>query len=157
MTEGWFLADEDATRAAGEVLGRLLAEGDVVAAVGDLGAGKTCFAQGVARGLAVRPGHYVNSPTFAILQSHPGRLPFHHIDLYRISDPDELLGLGLEDLLGVDGVGFVEWPGRAPEVLPADVLWLALTHEGSGRRLRLEARGPRAEAIQAAFSAAVRG
>ncbi|MCB9545161.1 MAG: tRNA (adenosine(37)-N6)-threonylcarbamoyltransferase complex ATPase subunit type 1 TsaE [Myxococcales bacterium] len=149
----WFLPDEAATRAAGERLGRLLAEGDVIAAVGDLGAGKTCFAQGVARGLDVPPGHYVNSPTFAILQSHPGRLTLHHIDLYRISDADELLGLGLEELLGVEGVGYVEWPGRAPEVLPADVLWLALTHEGAGRRLRLQPRGPRAEAVCAAFAA----
>lgn len=146
------LADVEATQAAGARLGALLRAGDVLAATGDLGAGKTTFAQGLARGLGVPPGHYVNSPTFALLQSHPGRVPFHHIDLYRISDPDELMGLGLEDLLGGEGVAYVEWPQRALEVLPPDVLWVSLAHAGVGRRLRLMGTGPRSTALVAQFA-----
>ncbi len=96
----------------------------------------------MARGLEVPPDHYVNSPTFAILQSHPGRLVFHHIDLYRIGDADEALGLGLEEVVGTDGVALVEWPGRVPELFPPDVLWIRLRHEGSGRRAELHATGP---------------
>lgn len=140
------LPDAEATAVLGAALGRAARSGDVIAAVGTLGAGKTCLAQGVARGLGVPDEHYVNSPTFAIMQVHPGRLAFHHIDLYRIADPDEALGLGLEEAIGADGVAFVEWPVRLPEVIPADALWVFIAHDGDGRVVRLEARGPRSAA-----------
>ena len=147
VTRSVFLPDADATQALGAAIGRAARAGDVVAAQGTLGAGKTCLAQGVARGLEVPPTHYVNSPTFAILQSHPGRLMFHHIDLYRIGDADEALGLGLEEVVGTDGVALVEWPGRIPELLPADVLWIRLTVEAGGRRAELLAGGPSAARV----------
>lgn len=146
-----FLPDEAATRDLGERLGRHAVAGDVIAAVGPLGAGKTCLAQGLARGLGVPPDHYVNSPSFAILLVHPGRVPFYHIDLYRIGDPDEALGLGLEEVIGTDGVAFVEWPERLPGIVPPDALWLTLTPEGEGRRATLEARGPSAARLLAAL------
>lgn len=151
------LTDAAATFAAGVALGEAARAGDVIAAVGPLGAGKTCLAQGVARGLGVPPGHYVNSPTFAIMQVHPGRVPFYHIDLYRIGDPDEALGLGLDEVVGTDGVALVEWPVRLPELLPADVLWVRITPEGDGRRLTVRPIGPRAERLAAAFANARRG
>lgn len=141
------LPDPDATAALGRAIGALAQAGDVIAAVGPLGAGKTCLAQGLARGLAVPDEHYVNSPTFAIMQVHPGRLPFYHIDLYRIADPDEALGLGLDDAIGTDGVAYVEWPTRLPEVLPGDTLWLEIVPEGDGRRARFIARGPRSRRL----------
>jgi len=140
------LPDVDATRRVGAQLGRAALAGDVVAAIGTLGAGKTTLAQGLARGLGVPAEHYVNSPTFAIMQVHPGRLPFHHIDLYRIADPDEALGLGLDEVIGTDGVAFVEWPARLPEVMPADALWIELRHDGDTRRVRFSPRGPRSAA-----------
>ena len=145
------LPDVEATWAAGAILGRLAQSGDVIRAEGDLGAGKTSLAQGIARGLAVPAEHYVNSPTFAILQSHPGRIPLHHIDLYRLGDPDEALSLGLEELIGVHGLAYVEWPSRAPELLPDDHLCVSLTMEGDGRRLELSAAGPRGQLMIAAF------
>ncbi len=147
MNRSLFLADPDATQALGEAIGRAVEAGDVVAAEGPLGAGKTCLAQGVARGLGVPPDHYVNSPTFAILQSHPGRVVFHHIDLYRIGDADEAFGLGLEEVVGTDGVALIEWPGRIPELLPRDVLWIRLRPEGAGRRVDLHAGGPSARRV----------
>lgn len=147
-----FLADPAATVALGRALGEAARAGDVFAAVGPLGAGKTCLAQGLARGLGVPDEHYVNSPTFAIMQMHPGRLDFHHIDLYRIGDPDEALGLGLEEVIGTDGVAYVEWPQRLPEVIPRAAVWLRITPEGEGRRVDLLQLPPRLmTAIEAAF------
>ena len=72
------------TQAIAERLGRLLAAGDVLALVGPLGAGKTTFVQGLARGLGVPPDRHVASPTFALVNEHPGRVPLVHADLYRI-------------------------------------------------------------------------
>lgn len=145
------LADEEATRAVGEAFGRQLKAGDVVCAIGDLGAGKTCFAQGVARGLDVPAGHYVNSPTFAIAQVHPGRVPFCHLDLYRVSDADEAEGLGLEELVGTDGVAYVEWPSRIPELIPPDHLVVRLAIAPEGRSLQITAHGPSSAARLGAF------
>ncbi len=145
------LPDPEATWRFGARLGRLLGPGDVVAAVGDLGAGKTSLAQGLARGLGVPDTHYVNSPTFAILQIHPGRLPFYHVDLYRLGDADEALGLGLEEYVGGPGVAYIEWPSRLPELIPADALCIRLGPEGEGRRAELRATGPRSAAVLAAF------
>jgi len=141
-----FLADEHATRALGARLGAGAEQGDVIAAHGTLGAGKTCLAQGVASGLEVPSDHYVNSPTFAIMQVYPGRFTFYHIDLYRISDPDEAYGLGLEEAVGTDGVAYVEWPSRLPELFPMDLLHVHLELEGEGRAANLTATGPRSKA-----------
>ena len=140
------LPDESATFALGERLGATAEVGAVIAAHGTLGAGKTRLAQGVARGLGVPPAHYVNSPTFAIMQVHPGRLVFYHLDLYRIGDRDEALGLGLEEAVGTDGVALVEWPSRLPELFPADLLHVYLEIVDAGREAILAPTGPRSTA-----------
>ena len=114
---------------------------------GFLGAGKTTLAQGMARGLGVPTDHYVNSPTFAILQTHPGRFPFHHIDLYRLGDLDEAYGVGLDEVIGHMGVAFIEWAGQIPELLPSDHLRLTLAIEGPGRRLEISGTGPASKAF----------
>ncbi|MCA9538535.1 MAG: tRNA (adenosine(37)-N6)-threonylcarbamoyltransferase complex ATPase subunit type 1 TsaE [Myxococcales bacterium] len=149
-------ATADEMQGLGEVLGRHAPTGAVLAAEGTLGAGKTTLAQGLARGLAVPDEHYVNSPTFAILQIHPGRVPFYHLDLYRIADPDEALGLGLEEVIGTDGVAFIEWPARLPEALPADVLWVRITPAGEGRAIEFAPTGPLADRWLAAACADAR-
>ena len=120
------------TVALGRRLAARLGPGDVVALEGDLGAGKTHLAKGVADGLGIDPAA-VTSPTFAIVQEHgDGRLL--HLDLYRVETERDLLGLGLGDLLDGDAVALVEWPERARGWLPARTVWLRLAHLGGDQR-----------------------
>jgi tRNA threonylcarbamoyladenosine biosynthesis protein TsaE len=105
------------TEAAGARLALDLGSGDVVALTGDLGAGKTCFTQGIARGLGVQ-GRVV-SPTFVLVNEYRGRLPVHHVDAYRTESLTELLELGLDELFSGDGVTVVEWADKLTPLLPA--------------------------------------
>jgi tRNA threonylcarbamoyladenosine biosynthesis protein TsaE len=118
------------TEALGAALAAALAPGDVVALYGDLGAGKTHLAKGVAAGLGLDPDD-VTSPTFTIAQEHDGLL---HVDLYRVELPEHLARLGLDEWLSADAVVLVEWPERAEAWLPPDSVRLRLTHLGGDRR-----------------------
>jgi len=141
-----FLPDADALRAAGEALAPRLFSGAVLCLTGPLGAGKTTFVQGLARGLGVRGP--VTSPTYAIVAAYPeASLPLHHVDLYRVEGAAELRALGLEEELGVEGVWAVEWAERFPALAPADHLEVRLEHAGDGRELALRATGPRHSAL----------
>jgi tRNA threonylcarbamoyladenosine biosynthesis protein TsaE len=117
-----------ATHALGARLGRLLAPGDVVALVGDLGAGKTQLVRGACAGAGVRESE-VSSPSFAIVATYAGRIPVHHADLYRIADEDDLYGTGFGDLVGGEGALLVEWADRIPSALPAERLTVTLAHD----------------------------
>jgi tRNA threonylcarbamoyladenosine biosynthesis protein TsaE len=125
------------TATAGEALGRTLGPGDVVALYGELGAGKTCFVQGLVRGLGVTT--QATSPTFVLVNEYRGRLPVHHVDAYRTGGLAELMDLGLLDLIGGDGVTLLEWADRAEPLLPARAV-----------RVRIEGLGdePRAMTIE---------
>lgn len=112
-------AAED-TRAAGERLGRALAGGEVIALTGPLGAGKTCFVQGLARGAGIATP--VTSPTFVLVNEYRGRLTVHHVDAYRTERAEELVDVGLLDLFGGDGVTVVEWADRIAPLLPDDAI-----------------------------------
>lgn len=126
------MPDAAAMQALGEALGRAARPGCVAALVGDLGAGKTTLAQGVGRGLGIVAP--VVSPTFGLVHElEGGRLTLLHADLYRLDDPSEAEGLGLEERLEDELVGLVEWPGRAPEVLPLDHLVLTVTIDDPSR------------------------
>ena len=139
------LSGPERTFELGRALGRVAEPGVVVALVGELGAGKTLFAQGV--GAALEVEGQVLSPTFVLVSEHPGRLPLLHADLYRLG-PGEVEGLGLEEALERwPGVALVEWPERAPEVLPPDHLELRLSRLGEGRLAELHPHGPRSEAL----------
>jgi len=133
----------DQTKWLGERLGRLLQPGDVVCLQGDLGSGKTCLTQGIARGLGV--GQPVTSPTFIIINEYglPGmghRL--RHIDLYRIESIAEARALGLVDYFYGDGICVVEWAERVLELLPAERLWVTLRcMDHTQRELRFGATG----------------
>ena len=121
-----------ATQELAEALGRLAGPGAVLVLSGPLGAGKTCFVQGLARGLGVTG--VVNSPTFTIVKEYRGRLPLFHFDLYRLEDPEELWDLGREDYLAAGGVCALEWGERAAALLPRDRLDIALQPGGPRER-----------------------
>jgi tRNA threonylcarbamoyladenosine biosynthesis protein TsaE len=104
------------TSAAGERLAATLGPGDVVALTGELGAGKTCFVQGLTRGLGVQTR--ATSPTFVLINEYRGRMPVHHVDAYRTARATELIDLGLPELFDGDGVTVVEWAERAAALLP---------------------------------------
>lgn len=132
----------EATQELGRRLGRRLGPGDFVALVGDLGAGKTTFAQGLLQGLGVgRPG---GSPTFTILVEYEGRLPVYHFDVYRLRSPDELEDIGYADYFYGAGVAVVEWADRVRELWPAEYLLVELTLEPGGEHsLVFRAEGER--------------
>src|SRR5215831_12027460 len=112
-------ADAPAMQEMGERLGRALAAGDVVGLIGPLGAGKTTFVQGLARGAGVPSDRHVASPTFTLVNEHPGRVSLVHVDFYRINDAREVPELGLGDAFDRAAVA-IEWLDRFPEVAPAE-------------------------------------
>lgn len=143
-----------ATQALGARLGRAMNVGDVVALTGPLGSGKTTFAQGIAVGLEVAPDRHVASPTFALVNEHPGRVPFIHADFYRVNNPAELGELGLEEAYD-RAAAALEWAERFPSVLPRDHLQIVFsTDADGGRRLALTPTGPRGSALCAALASA---
>ena len=140
-----------ALQAVAERRGRALQAGDVLALVGPLGAGKTTFVQGLARGLEVAPDRHVASPTFALVNEHPGRVPLVHADLYRINDPRELDELGLTDAYDRAAVA-IEWLDRFPEAAPAERLTIEIEIRTDGcRNVSFQASGQRAAELIAAL------
>ena len=135
----------DETRRLGRALAELLAAGDVVFLIGELGAGKTAFAQGIAAGLGIDPGE-VASPTFVLASEHAGRLRMAHVDLYRVQDARELDEVGVSEMPGGDGVAVVEWADRFPEELgePTVVVRLAPGAAENDRAVEIQWRAARA-------------
>ena len=115
------------TEALGERLGARLCPGDVVACRGDLGAGKTAFTRGLARGLGCTGR--VTSPTFTIVNEHQGRVPLFHFDWYRLGGEEELFDIGWEEYLARGGVCAVEWSERAPEALPEGTVTVTIRRD----------------------------
>ena len=133
------------TRRLGEALGRAADAGDVVLLSGELGAGKTVFVQGIARGLRFEGP--VSSKSFVLLGEYAGRLVLYHADLYRLDSPDEVEELALEEISS-GGVLVVEWPERGDVVLPEERLTLLFEVTGpETRRITAEATGARARAL----------
>lgn len=128
--------DTEETVDLGEVIGKNCVGKEVFALKGDLGAGKTQFARGVAKGLNV-PKNDVSSPTFVISKMHTkGRLPFIHIDLYRLSSVDELEELGWFDFIRMGGVILVEWAEKLKHLLsPDDTIFVTLEYVSDEKRL----------------------
>ena len=129
---------EDETAYIGQLLGLIINRPLVVALDGELGAGKTVFVRGAAKGLGVE-GEQVASPTFVLLKIYRGRLPVYHFDFYRLTEEDDLLELGFEEYLPGDGAAFVEWAGLMPQLLPPEYLQIILEcfedSQGEGRRI----------------------
>jgi tRNA threonylcarbamoyladenosine biosynthesis protein TsaE len=135
------------TERLGETLGSLLGPGDLVCLYGDLGAGKTHFSYGIALGLDVRE-QYITSPTFTFINEYHGRVPFYHIDLYRLKDPSELEGIGFDEYIDSDGATVIEWAERAEDELPDECLNVYLSHvTETGREIGFLAEGVRYEKL----------
>jgi tRNA threonylcarbamoyladenosine biosynthesis protein TsaE len=113
-------APEDTRRIAARI-GRLAQPQLVITLYGDLGSGKTCFVQGLARGLQVADGTYVTSPSYTLIHSYQGRLTLHHVDLYRLAGGD-VDDIGLPDLMAEPGVTAIEWSERLADDLPEERL-----------------------------------
>lgn len=140
------LKNSSATRELGFKLAKQLQPGDVIVLTGELGAGKTTLAQGLARGLGV--SGTVNSPTFTLIREHQGHCPFYHIDVYRLEDPAAAWELGLEEYFYGQGVTAVEWGDRLGELLPSEHLQIELEYAPeAGRLATLTAKGTRYAAV----------
>lgn len=120
------------TRAIGAALAEVLGAGDVVVLAGDLGTGKTALAQGIAEGLGVEAR--VTSPSFMIVRVYEGRLPLHHVDVYRLDHLQELHDLGFEEVVDSRGVTVIEWGDRVTPMLPGDRLDLRLRRTSAETR-----------------------
>ncbi len=132
------------TEALGAELAVRLRPGDVVAYTGDLGAGKTAFTRGIARGLGIPEG--VTSPTFTIVNEYEGgRLPLFHFDIYRLGSADDLFDIGWEDFLRRGGVCAVEWSETVQEALDADTIYVDIRRGAEDNQRVLSIRGPGSE------------
>ena len=135
MTKEYTTAGEEQTEALGFRLGQLIQPGAVIAYTGDLGAGKTAFTRGLARGLGI-PDR-VTSPTFTIVNEYEGgRLPLFHFDMYRLGSADELFDIGWEDYLARGGVCAVEWSEQVSGAVPEDAVLVDIARgEGENDRI----------------------
>lgn len=139
------------TQRLGARVGELARPGDLFCLEGDLGSGKTCFTQGIGRGLAI--AEVINSPTFILANEHRGgRLTLYHLDVYRMNSAREAQGIGLDDYLASDGVCVIEWAEKIRAVLPSEHLWITFRHLGESKRgILLEANGARYEELLREF------
>lgn len=150
---GWLYesSSEKQTLQLGIQLGRLLKQPALILLQGDLGAGKSVLARGVARGLGVAPQVPITSPTFTLMNHYQARLDLYHFDLYRLSDPDELLELGFDDFAHGAGIALVEWPERLGDASTPG-LWIRMQHVGNQqRKLEFNAKSAVAEEILTAL------
>lgn len=136
------LSSRSETELLGRVIGRAVGGGEVLALMGELGAGKTALVRGVAAGLDV-PLEHVSSPTFVLVHEYRGRLPLIHVDLYRLRTGAEVNDIGLEDYFTARSVGAIEWADRFPSLLPEDRLEVRLQHKDPDTRTAdVTAHGP---------------
>ena len=149
MTRNYQTNSAEETRTLASNLGAVLRPGDTLCLIGDLGAGKTTFTQGLALGLGLPPDEPVNSPTFMLLAEHPGgRVPLFHFDVYRLPDSSALYDLAFDEYLSGEGVVVIEWADRITDALPPDRLDLVFSAVSyDTRQITITAQGERAKEI----------
>ncbi|MFB0649124.1 tRNA (adenosine(37)-N6)-threonylcarbamoyltransferase complex ATPase subunit type 1 TsaE [Streptococcus pyogenes] len=139
----FYSENEYTLKAYGETLGIYLSIGDVIVLSGDLGAGKTTLAKGIAKGMGI--SQMIKSPTYTIVREYEGRLPLYHLDIYRVGDdPDSI---DLDDFLFGNGVTVIEWGELLGEGLLQDYLQITITKRDKGRQLDLLAHGERSRQL----------
>lgn len=119
------------TRTLGEKLGKTLKQGDVIALIGDLGTGKTCLTQGIARGVGIASDETVSSPSYILINEYNGTVPIYHIDLYRLENSEEIAELGLSEYVEGDGICIIEWAERMAAALPDTCIKIRITLTGA--------------------------
>lgn len=135
-----FVPSAQAMVELGRRIGKILRPGDVLGLVGDLGTGKTTLVQGIARGLDIEAN--ITSPTFTLIKQYSGRLTLYHIDVYRLDDPEEILLLGIDEILLQQAVVAVEWADKVEEILPKNHLRIEIQLAGkTGRNVFIDGRG----------------
>jgi tRNA threonylcarbamoyladenosine biosynthesis protein TsaE len=140
------------TLALGEFFGQSVEKGLVVLLNGNLGAGKTCFAQGVGNGVGVSPSTPVTSPSYTLLNIHQGRIPLYHFDLYRLNRVDDLADLGYDDYAEGNGLTLVEWADRMSAPLQ-EAISLSIERLGNDlRQLNFVASNANGERVLQRFS-----
>jgi tRNA threonylcarbamoyladenosine biosynthesis protein TsaE len=122
----YFTKSSEETIALGEKIGEVLKSGDVLGFYGDLGSGKTTMIKGVCIGLGVKEQDIVKSPSFIMINEYQGRFPIYHIDLYRTKNIEEILSIGFDDYLYINGVCLIEWAGKAEKELPENIIKVEL-------------------------------
>ncbi len=130
----------------GRLIGAILERGDIVALIGELGSGKTCLTQGMAKGLGVEENVPVVSPTFTLINEYPGKIPLIHLDVYRLSGPRDLEDMGYEEYFEGGGIVVIEWAEKIRDILPAKTLFISMRYidentremilEGPGEKIR---------------------
>ena len=118
----------------GRILGEALTAGDIVALTGELGAGKTCLTQGIARGLGVPEVYQITSPTFTLVNEYPGRLNLIHLDVYRLSSSRDLQDLGYEEFFFGKGVTVIEWAEKIRDIIPEKSLSVTMAYLDQNQR-----------------------
>jgi tRNA threonylcarbamoyladenosine biosynthesis protein TsaE len=132
----------------GKSIGSLLLPGDVVALVGELGAGKTQFIKGLAAGVGIRRPTYVSSPSFTLINEYEGKIPFYHIDLFRLETEKEAEDLGLEEYFQGIGITAIEWADKILSSLPREMLFIHIAYTGKNTRsLEIIGKGKRYEEL----------
>lgn len=146
MKEIYTYSEKD-TEELGERIGRLAWPGMIILLKGDLGAGKTVLARGIARGLKI--DEPITSPTYTLIHQYHGRLPLYHFDIYRLGEPEEMYDLGYEEFFYGDGLTVVEWPERMEDLGPEEYLDITiekiLDNGKDGRLIRITPIGDKYE------------
>ena len=141
MKKSFTTNSPEETKSLGKKIGKLLKQGNVVALIGNLGAGKTVIAKGLCSGLGVKED-YITSPTYTIINQYDGRIPVYHIDLYRLKNSKELYNLGWDEYIYGHGACIIEWADRAAEMLSEEYLTVNLEVMGKDKRkITLQAKG----------------
>ena len=136
----------------GRKLGTVLTSGDVIALVGELGSGKTCFTKGLALGLGVPAEIIITSPSFSLMNEYAGRCTLFHMDIYRLQSLSDFISAGLEEYIYQDGVVVMEWADRRPDILPDWRLRVELSIvDDLSRKISMSSSHPRAEQILKTF------
>jgi len=135
------------TERIGELVGFMLTRGDIIALAGELGTGKTTLVRGMAQGMGIK-GSEVASPSFTLVNVYEAPLPLYHIDLYRLDDEGDLLGIDYEEYIRGDGAVVIEWADRIPRAVPPECLWIRLRYLDAERReIAFQAQGDRFKKI----------